>query len=61
MTFLLTLPAGNENSECKSNPIHNHYICIYQALAFLANSTPPNKHYFKVKLEFKSRGHVSNS
>ena len=28
---------------------------------FLANLTPPNKQFFKVKLEFKSRDHVSKS
>ena len=28
---------------------------------FLANSTPPNKQSFKVKLIFKSPDHVSNS
>ena len=29
--------------------------------AFLANLTPPNKQSSKVKSEFKSRDHVSNS
>ena len=29
--------------------------------AFLANLTTPNKQSLKVKLEFKSRDHVSNS
>ena len=40
---------------------HNHYITYLSGSAFLANLTPSNKQSFKVKSEFKSRNHVSNS
>ena len=56
MTFLPTLLSGNKNSERKLN--HNQYIGVYLDQHFFS---PPNKQSFKVKSEFKSRDHVSNS
>ena len=53
MTFLPTLPSGNENSECKWNPIPSLLYTYLSGTAFLANLTSPNKQSFKVKLEFK--------
>ena len=61
MTFLSTLPSSNENSERKSNPITYPLYMDLSESTFLASSTPPNKQFFKLKSEFKSRDDVSNS
>ena len=61
MTFLPALLSGNENSERKLNPIPQPaYMYLFES-AFLANLTPKNKQSLKVKSEFKSRDHLSNS
>ena len=52
MTFL---PEG------ELNPIPKPVYTYLPGSAFLANLTPQNKQYFKVKSEFKSRDHVFNS
>ena len=61
MKFFPVLPSGNENSECKSNPIPQPVYTYLIGSAFLANLTPPNKQSFKVKSVFKPCDHVSNS
>ena len=59
------------NSKINYNFTHatitNIYVLIYIYVdlsgfsGFLPNVAPPNKDSFKVKAEFKSRNHVSNS
>ena len=60
ITFLPTLPSGNGNSECKSNPILQPLNTDLSGSAFLGNLTPPIKQSFKVKSESKSRDHAPN-
>ena len=52
MTFLPTLPSGNENSERESIPIPVPLYTYLSGSAILANLTPPNKQSFKVKSEY---------
>ena len=54
MTFLPTLPSGNENSERESNLITKPLYTYSSELAFLVQS-------FKIKTVFQSRDHASNS
>ena len=61
MKFLPMLLPGHENSECKSNPIPQPVYTYLSGSAFLGNVTPLNQQSFKVKSEFKSRDHLSNS
>ena len=61
MTFLPTLPSGNECFICVLNPIPLPLYTYLSGSAFLANLTPPNNQLFNVNSESKSRGHESNS
>ena len=61
MIFLPTLPSSNENSKLELNSIPKPLYMYLSGSAFLSNLTPPEKQSFKVKSEFKSRDHVSNS
>ena len=54
MTFLPTLPSGDDNSERELNPIPQSPYIYLSGSGFLANFTPPNKQSFKVKFKFKS-------
>ena len=58
MTFLPVLPSSNEHSERKLNLPPKPVFRYLSGSPFLANSTSPNKQYFKVKSKFKSHDHV---
>ena len=52
---------GKENSERESNSILKSVYRYLSGSVFLANSTPPNNQYLKLKLVIKPPNHVSNS
>ena len=61
MTFLTQSNFGIEKSKRESNPISKLLYTYLYLSAFLANLTPTKKQSFKVKSEFKSQFHGSNS